>query len=80
MNIILWLVLGAIAGSIASSLTKSSHSLVIDILLGIFGASVGGFLLNLLGGDGVTGFNIYSLLVSVVGAVVLITLGRALHR
>jgi uncharacterized membrane protein YeaQ/YmgE (transglycosylase-associated protein family) len=80
MNIVLWIVLGALAGWIADIVMTSAHGLVEDIILGIVGAFVGGYILNYFGQPGVTGFNPYSLVVSVIGAVVLIFLGRILHR
>jgi uncharacterized membrane protein YeaQ/YmgE (transglycosylase-associated protein family) len=80
MNILLWIVLGAGAGWIASMLMKSNHGWIEDIVLGIVGAFVGGFVLNLFGQAGATGFDLYSLGVAVVGAVILIFLGRQLHR
>jgi uncharacterized membrane protein YeaQ/YmgE (transglycosylase-associated protein family) len=80
MNILLWVILGAVAGWIADMIMKSDHGLIEDIILGVVGAFVGGFILNFLGQSGVTGFNIYSLIVAVIGAVVLIFLGRLLHK
>ena len=80
MNIILWIILGAAAGWLAGMLMKSDRGMLEDIILGIIGAFVGGFIFNLFGAPGVTGFNLYSLVVSVVGAVVLIFLGRLIHR
>jgi uncharacterized membrane protein YeaQ/YmgE (transglycosylase-associated protein family) len=80
MSILLWIVLGAIAGWIADRIMASSHGTVEDIILGIIGAFVGGFLMNSFGQAGVTGFNIYSLIVAVLGAVVLIFIGRIFHR
>lgn len=80
MNIVLWIVLGAVAGWIAGLITKSNHGLLEDVILGIVGAFLGGFILNSFGQAGVTGFNLYSLVVSVVGAVVLVILGRLLHK
>ena len=80
MNILLWLILGAVAGWIADMIMKSDHGVIEDIILGIVGAFVGGFILNFLGQSGVTGFNIYSLVVAVIGAVVLIFLGRLIHK
>lgn len=59
---------------------KSNHGLLEDIILGVVGAFVGGFLMKLVGQDGVTGFNIYSVIVATIGAVVVIVLGRALHK
>jgi uncharacterized membrane protein YeaQ/YmgE (transglycosylase-associated protein family) len=80
MDVLLWIVFGAIAGWIASVIMKTNaeQGLLMDIILGIVGAAVGGFLMNLFGQPGATGFNIYSLVVAVVGAVVLIWIGRAL--
>lgn len=80
MDIIVWIVFGAIAGFIADMLMKGNHGLVEDIVLGITGAFVGGFIMNFFGQAGVTGFNIYSLVVAVIGAVVLIFIGRKIHR
>ena len=80
MDIILWVILGAVAGWIADMIMKSDHGVIEDIILGVVGAFVGGFILNFLGQSGVTGFNIYSLIVAVIGAVVLIFLGRLIHK
>lgn len=82
MDIILWIILGAVAGWIASIIMKTdaSQGLLGDIILGIIGAFVGGFVFNLFGASGATGFNLYSLVVAIVGAVVLIYLGRLLFR
>jgi uncharacterized membrane protein YeaQ/YmgE (transglycosylase-associated protein family) len=81
MNILLWILFGAIAGWIASVVmrTNASQGIFMDILLGIVGGVLGGFLMSILGQPGVTGFNLYSLLVAVVGAIVLIWLGRLLR-
>ncbi|HUD09886.1 MAG TPA: GlsB/YeaQ/YmgE family stress response membrane protein [Patescibacteria group bacterium] len=80
MNIILWIILGAVAGWIADMIMESSHGMLEDIILGIIGAFVGGFIMNFFGQPGVTGFNIYSLIVAVIGAVALIFLGRIVHK
>lgn len=80
MNIILWLVFGFIAGSIASFITGSSRGMVGDIVVGIIGAFLGGWLSTMLGGDPVTGFNLVSLLIAVLGAVVLIWIVRLVRR
>lgn len=77
-NIIAWILLGGIAGWVASMLTNTSGGLLQNIVLGIVGALVGGFLLNLSGQPGATGLNFYSLVVAVLGAVILIFLGRFL--
>ncbi|MBI4067653.1 GlsB/YeaQ/YmgE family stress response membrane protein [Candidatus Gottesmanbacteria bacterium] len=82
MDILLWILFGAIAGWAASIImgTDIRQSTLGDIVLGIIGAVVGGFIMNLLGQPGVTGFNIYSLIVAVLGAAALIYAGRVLHR
>lgn len=80
MNILLWIVLGAAAGWITDAITASAHGLFEDVLLGVIGAFVGGYIMNFFGQPGVTGFNLYSLIVAVIGAVVLIFLGRLLHK
>ena len=80
MGILLWIILGAIAGWIADLIMGSDHGVIEDIILGIIGAFLGGFIMNALGQNGVTGFNLYSVIVAVVGAVVLIFLGRLLHK
>ena len=80
MGILLWIVLGALAGWIADIIVKSSHGMIEDIVLGIVGAFVGGLVMNFFGQPGVTGFNIYSLIVAVIGAIVLIFIGRLFHK
>ncbi len=71
MSLIAWIVLGLIAGFIASKIVnKSGEGLIRDILLGIVGALVGGWLFRAFGMHGVTGLNLYSLIVAVAGAVV----------
>ena len=75
MSIIGWLVLGLIAGFIASKIyAGSGQGIVMDIVLGVVGAFVGGFLFNAVGGAGVTGFNLYSMVVAVIGAVIVLWL------
>lgn len=79
MGILAWIVLGVVAGFIASKLVnKSGSGLILDLVLGIVGAVVGGFLFNQFGAAGVTGFNIYSLLVAVIGAVVVLVIYHAI--
>ena len=82
MSILLWIVFGALAGWIASLIMKtdSQQGTVYDIVLGIVGSIVGGFLVGLIGQSGVTGFNFYSLAVAVIGAMAVIYLGRMLRR
>ncbi len=81
MSIVAWLVVGLIAGFIASKLVnKTGEGVVLDIVLGVIGAVVGGFLFNLLGAAGVDGINLYSILVAVVGAVVVLVGYHAIKR
>ncbi len=78
MGIIAWIVLGLIAGFIASQLVnKKGEGAMGDIVLGIIGAVVGGFIAHLLGWSGITGFNLYSMLIAVVGAVVALAIYHA---
>jgi uncharacterized membrane protein YeaQ/YmgE (transglycosylase-associated protein family) len=73
MGIIAWIVLGLVAGFIASKIVNHhGRGIAIDIVVGVVGALVGGFLFHLIGGYGITGFNLWSLLVAVIGAVVLL--------
>ncbi len=73
--------LGLIAGFIGSKLVNNrGEGLIVDILLGIVGAFLGGWLFNTFGMPGVTGFNIYSMLVAVVGAVIFLVIYHALFR
>ena len=79
MGIIAWLVLGLIAGFIASKIVNHTGSgVIMDIVLGVVGALVGGFLFSFFGAAGVTGFDIYSMIVAVIGAVVVLWLYHAL--
>jgi uncharacterized membrane protein YeaQ/YmgE (transglycosylase-associated protein family) len=80
MNILFLILFGAIVGFIASHLMGKGEGLLWNIILGIVGSVVGGFIMNLLGGPGVTGFNLYSIVVGVVGAVVVIYLVRLARR
>lgn len=79
MDIILWIIFGAIAGWIASVIMKSSQGVMGDIVMGVIGALVGGFLFSLVGKTGVSGFNLYSFMVAIVGACVVIFFGRMLR-
>ncbi len=79
MSIIGWLILGLIAGFVASKIVNSSgQGIFLDIVLGIIGAFVGGFLFSFVGAAPVTGFNIYSMIVAVVGAIVVLWIYHAL--
>ncbi len=79
MLIITWIIFGLIAGFIASKLVNNSgEGFILDTILGIVGAVVGGYIFHAFGASGVTGFDLYSLLVAVVGAVVLLVIYHAL--
>lgn len=81
MSFVAWIVLGLVAGFIGSKLVNhSGEGLIRDVLLGVVGAIIGGYLFNLFGAAGVTGLNLYSLLVAVVGAVVFLIVYHALFR
>jgi uncharacterized membrane protein YeaQ/YmgE (transglycosylase-associated protein family) len=81
MSILAWIILGLIAGFIASKLVnKTGEGILLDIVLGIVGAVVGGYVFQMLGHSGLTGLNIYSLLVAVIGAVLFLLIYHALRR
>ncbi len=80
MNILFLIVFGGVVGWIASMImkTNASQGMLGDILLGVVGAVVGGLIMNVFGQSGVTGFNLYSIIVGVIGSVALIGIGRML--
>ncbi len=81
MSILAWILLGVVAGFIGSKIVnKTGEGLVLDLVLGIVGAVVGGFLFNMFGASGVTGLNIYSLVVAVIGAIVVLVLYHMVIR
>ncbi len=81
MSILAWLVLGLIAGFIASKIVnKTGEGVILDIVLGIVGALVGGFLFTSFGAAPVTGLNIYSMVVAVIGAIVVLLVYHAITR
>ncbi|MGL4608453.1 MAG: GlsB/YeaQ/YmgE family stress response membrane protein [Trueperaceae bacterium] len=82
MNFIAWIVLGGLAGWIASMVmgTNERQGCFTNIIVGIIGSFVGGFVMNFFGGQGVTGFNIPSLLVAIIGAVILLWIVKALRK
>jgi uncharacterized membrane protein YeaQ/YmgE (transglycosylase-associated protein family) len=81
MSFLAWIVLGLLAGFIGSKIVnKQGEGLVLDILLGIVGAIAGGWLFNTFGAAGVTGLNLYSLIVAVIGSVVLLIVYHAIRR
>lgn len=81
MNLLVWIVLGALAGWIASVIMKRGEKgLLTDVVLGVLGGVAGGVVMNFFGQPGVTGLNIYSLVVAIAGAVLLIWIGRLMYR
>lgn len=80
MGVLIWIIFGALVGWIASMIMKTGGGLVFDIVVGISGALIGGFIMNFFGQSGVGGFNLYSLLVAILGACVLIVIVRSLRK
>ncbi len=82
MNIILWIIFGALAGWIASIIMGRNKQMgaIANIVVGIVGAFIGGWLFSLFGARGITGFNLSSLVVAIVGAVVLLFVIGLLRR
>ena len=81
MSFLAWIVLGLIAGFIASKIVnKTGEGLFLDIILGIVGAVVGGWLFSFFGAGGATGVNLYSIFVAVIGAIVVLVVYHAIVR
>jgi uncharacterized membrane protein YeaQ/YmgE (transglycosylase-associated protein family) len=81
MSFLAWIVLGLLAGFIASKLVnRRGEGILLDILLGVVGALAGGWLFHIFGAPGVSGLNLYSLFVAVIGSVVLLVLYHAFRR
>ena len=81
MSILAWLVVGLIAGFLASKVVnKTGSGLVMDIVLGVVGAMVGGFVFNALGHSAPSGINLYSIFVSFIGAVIVLVIYHAVFR
>lgn len=78
MSLLGWIFFGLITGFIASHVVnKRGEGCILNIALGIVGAVVGGFIFNTIGGHGVTGFNLYSMFVAVIGAIIVLLLFHA---
>jgi uncharacterized membrane protein YeaQ/YmgE (transglycosylase-associated protein family) len=75
----MWIIFGAIVGWIASAVMGTKEGLIMDVIFGVVGALLGGWLMSFFGKVGVTGFNLYSFLVALLGAVVLIAIVRAIR-
>ncbi len=82
MNIIAWIIFGALAGWIASIIMKKNKQMgaIANIVVGIIGAFLGGAIMNFLGYEGITGFDLWSFLVAVIGAVVLLFIVGLIRR
>lgn len=82
MGFLLWMIFGGVAGWLASLVmgTDARQGILMNIVIGIVGALIGGFLMSFIGETGITGFNLSSLLVAVVGAVVLLMISRLFTR
>jgi uncharacterized membrane protein YeaQ/YmgE (transglycosylase-associated protein family) len=81
MSLLAWIVLGLIAGFIGSKIVnKSGEGIVLDIVLGVVGAIAGGWLVGFFGLGGVTGLNLYSIVIAVVGSVVVLVIYHAIRR
>lgn len=82
MGIIGWIIVGAIAGWIASLVTGNSRRMGAgaNILVGIVGGFIGGLVMNLIGGYGITGFNLWSLFIATIGAIILLLIVNAFKR
>ncbi len=81
MSFLGWIVLGLIAGFIGSKIVnKRGEGLIVDILLGVVGAVVGGWLFSVFGASHVTGLNLYSLLVAVIGSIIVLVVYHAIRR
>lgn len=82
MGIILWIIFGALVGWVASMIMKTDgqQGAIMNIAVGVVGALIGGWLMSVFGGTGITGFNIYSFLVALLGAVILIAIVKAVRR
>ena len=81
MSYLAWIILGLLGGYLGSKIVnKRGEGLVLDIILGIVGAMVGGWLFTMFGASGVTGLNLYSLVVAVVGAIVVLVVYHAIRR
>ena len=81
MSIIAWIIVGLIAGFVASQIVnRTGEGVILDVLLGIGGAVVGGWLFHMFGMSGVTGLNLYSIVVATLGAVVFLVVYHTLFR
>ena len=82
MGILLWIIFGGIVGWIASLImgTDSQQGIIMNVIVGVIGAMIGGWVMSSFGETAITGFNLYSFLVALLGSVILITIIGALRR
>ncbi len=82
MTMLTWIIFGALAGWIASLIMKTDAQMgwLLNIVVGIVGAFIGGFIMSFFGQPGVTGFNIYSVIVAILGSVVALWIANMFHR
>jgi len=82
MGLLGWIILGGLAGWVASMVMKTDKSMGVfaNIIVGIVGALIGGFIVSLVGGEGVTGFNVWSFLVALLGSIILLAIVKAARR
>lgn len=80
VGIIAWIIFGGLAGFIASAITRTEQGPVADVVVGIIGAIIGGYLMQAFGASGANGFNFYSLIVAIIGAIVLLAIVNLFRR
>lgn len=82
MGLISWIIIGGLAGWMASKFmeTDKSQGVFINIVVGIIGAFIGGFVMNLIGGQGVTGFNLWSFIVSLIGSIIFLCILKMIRK
>jgi uncharacterized membrane protein YeaQ/YmgE (transglycosylase-associated protein family) len=80
MGLLYWIIFGALVGWLSSMVMNTGGGILWDIIMGVLGALIGGFLMSFFGQPGITGFNIYSVIVAVIGSCVLIYLSRKIRR
>ena len=77
-----WIIIGGLAGWVASKFmgTDAEQGVLANVIVGVIGAFLGGFVMNMVGGQGITGFNVWSFIVALLGAVILLWIIRLLRR
>ncbi len=80
MSIIIWIIIGGLAGWAAGAIMKSEGGMLRNIIVGIVGALIGGFIMSFIGAEGFTGFNLWSFLVALIGSIVLLAIMGLVQR